>query len=337
MPHVTTRQIVLKNYPHLIPNHHDVAIKHVTLELKFTGYILVKILFISVDPYMRQRLRPAGLCHLPIFKLHMPLESLAIAEVVATHSDDFKVGDKVMGMLPWQDYAVISVSKVQSIYADLSMPMQLSALGMTGFTAYVGLKKLISIRSGETLFISAAAGAVGSIAGQIARLMQTNVIGCVGNEEKVCFVKQVLKFDAVFNYKKYSTQLNHIIAEYCPNGIDIDFENVGGELFEAVIGRMNFNSKIILCGLIAQYNTDKPRRSPNNFSLLMRKKTAVIPYIVTDYVEKYWDEFRTQMRHWLLTEQIKSYETITFGLENTWTAFIGLFSGKNIGKQIVCL
>jgi len=216
------------------------------------------------------------------------------------------------------------------------MTAQLGILGYPGLTAYIGICKIAQPASGQTIFISGAAGAVGSLAGQFAKIHGCYVVGSTSTKEKIDYLINNCHYDAVFNYQQYRENYISAIKKYCHHGIDINFENVGGKLLEAVIECLNPHSTIVLCGAISQYNTQNPRLGPSNFHMLNSKNAKLVGYIVTDY-DHMFDEFQQYIIKQYQEGKITYYETIIEGLQNAWSAFIGLFEGKNIGKMLVAI
>lgn len=332
-----TRAIILNNYPRLMPSERDVDIVRIKVDSCSSDDILIRLLFLSVDPYMRNRLRPEGTRYIKQLEIGKPIVSMGIGEVIDSRNTKFKPGDIVTGMLPWQEFAAINTALVKPIQKN-NMPItaQLGILGYPGLTAYVGVYKIAKPAEGQTFFISGAAGAVGSLAGQLAKLHGCYVVGSTGSQEKINYLINDCQYDAAFNYRQYQENYISALKKYCPHGIDINFENVGGNLLEAVIECLNPNSTIVLCGAISQYNSYNPRQGPTNFRKLNSINSKLIGYIVSDY-NNLFDEFQQYMAMLYQTGKIVYRETIVEGLNNAWSAFIGLFEGKNTGKMLVTI
>lgn len=332
-----TRAIILNNYPIGSPKPENITIINIQLPDCNENQIRVRTLFFSVDPYMRNRLRPEGTLYINAFGLGDVLVSMGIAEVMQSELGEFKVGDLVIGMLPWQEFAIIEASKVKPILKSI-MPITtyLGIMGYPGLTAYVGIHYFAKPTPGQKIFISGAAGAVGSLAAQMAKLLGCNVVGSTSNKEKIDYLLDDLKINAAFNYKKYQNNYKVAFEKYCPEGIDTYFENVGGEMLEAVIEYIKPNSTIVLCGAISQYNNSNPKKGPVNFNQLVQKKLKLVGYIVTDY-DCLWNEFQHYISSNYQNGMISYRETIIDGFENLWPAFISLFESKNIGKMLVSL
>ncbi len=332
-----SRAIILKNYPATYPTEKDAQLVRIALGDCSSNKLVIRTLFLSVDPYMRNRMRPEGTQYSTPFKLHEPIVSMGIGEVVTSETANFRAGDLVIGMMPWQDFSVIDAMHVTPIMkTDLPISAQLSILGYPGLTAYVGMCHIAKPTPGQTVFISSAAGAVGSLAGQLAKIEGCHVVGCTGTDEKVDYLINDLGYDAAFNYHLYQNNYRAVLQKHAPQGIDINFENVGGRLLESVIEFLNLNSIIILCGMISQYNTINPRRGPSNFSNLPSKNAKLIGFIVTEY-DHLMAEFQQQMITHYKNGNILYRETIVDGLDNAWKAFLDLFEGKNIGKMLIAL
>ncbi|CAM3587539.1 NADP-dependent oxidoreductase [Parendozoicomonas haliclonae] len=299
------------------------------------GEVLVKNLWMSVDPYMRGRMIDRK-SYIEPFKVGAVLEGGAIGEVVESRNDAFKAGQKVNSMQGWREY-FISNGEGLTVLPETGAPVQsfLGALGMPGMTAYTGLLKIGELKEGDTVFVSAASGAVGELVCQIAKIKGCYVAGSVGSDEKAAYLKDVLGVDAVVNYKTMA-DLKADIAAACPNGIDVYFENVGGAHLEAVLDLMNDYGRIAVCGMIDQYNATSPVAGPANLSQLIMKKLKMQGFIVFDHWDGY-PAFVAEMGKWLAEGTVKARETIYDGIENAPAAFIGLFEGKNTGKMLVRL
>jgi len=330
-----TNAIILNNYPQSLPRESDATFIQIKISACKSDNILVRLLFLSVDPYIRNRLRAEGTKYINPLKIGMPIVSMGIGEIIESGSDKFKPGDIVVGMLPWQEYSILNPNTVKHVrQTNMPVTTQLGILGYPGLTAYVGICKIAKPVSGQTIFISAAAGAVGSLAGQLAKIQGCYVVGSTGSTEKVDYLINHCHFDAAFNYHQYQNDYKSALNKYCPRGIDITFESVGGKLLESAIECLNQNSTIVLCGAISQYNAQEPRQGPKNFNKLNAKNAKLVGYIVTDY-DHLFDEFQQFVIKNYQEGRIRYHETIFNGLENAWPAFIGLFEGKNIGKMLV--
>ena len=326
MASIVSREIHLKSHPVGMPEESDFELIEVVVPEPKTDEILVQNIYMSVDPYMRGGMRSA--------KLSETLDGGCVGQVVKSNSDRFQVGDYVLGMLGWREFYVVAKEKVTKIDPTIA-PIQsfLGTVGMPGRTAYVGLLDIGQPKEGETVFVSAAAGAVGSIACQIAKIKGCHVVGSAGSDKKVKWLLDKACVDTAFNYKEVDT-LEDELRRHCPRGIDVYFENVGGKHLEAAISLMNMFGRIILCGMISQYNDTEPRANPKNLMSAIYKRLKLQGFIVSDHVDRVPD-FYADMRQWISQGVIKWEETIVEGLENAPQAFIGLFKGENMGKMIV--
>ena len=335
MTTITSREIRLKQRPTGLPSAEDFELVTVTLPQPGPGEVVVRNLYMSVDPYMRGRMVDRK-SYVPPFALGETLQGGAVGQVIESKSDKFNVGDYVLHGLGWREYFISDGKGVASIDPSIA-PVQafLGAVGMPGQTAYFGLLDIGQPQTGETVFVSAAAGAVGSMVCQIAKLKGCRVVGSVGSQAKVDWLLNEVGIDAAFNYKEVDS-LKAELGRQCPNGIDIYFENVGGEHLEAALTHMNQNGRIPVCGMISQYNATEATPGPNNLGLIIGKRLKLQGYIVSDYRAR-TAEFYTDMKDWIAAGQIKSQETIVEGIENAPNAFIGLFTGENMGKMLVKL
>lgn len=299
------------------------------------GQLLVRNIFMSVDPYMRGRMNKAK-SYVPSFQVGEVLQAGVVGEVIASRNKDFAEGDFVSGMLGWENYSLsdgTGLHKVPKGPAPLSY--HLGILGMPGMTAYVGLHTIGKAQPGETVFVSAASGAVGSVVGQLAKLHGCTVTGCAGADDKVDLLKAEFGYDAAFNYRQ-SQSLPKSISEICPDGIDVDFENVGGEIFEAVLWNMREFGRVALCGMISSYNDEELQPGPRGMTVIIGRRLTIQGFIVTDHLET-GKEYVSKAIQWLAEGKLKYHETVAEGIENAPSAFIDLLQGKNIGKQIVRL
>lgn len=301
------------------------------------GQLLLRNIYLSVDPYMRGRMNDVK-SYVPPFGIGEPLQGGVVSEVVAGSAGDISEGDYVVGMGTWENYSLHSgegLNKVDKSLAPLSY--YLGILGMPGMTAWVGLKGIAECGEGENLFVSAASGAVGSVVGQIGKNLGCHVAGSAGSDEKVAFLTDELGFDAAFNYKTAENPMR-AIASANPEGIDVLFENVGGPYFEAAIGALNQGARIALCGMISAYNAtmaDMPA-GPRNLFMLIQRKARMEGFIVSDHPEL-CAEWVGVGAKWLSEGKLKYRESVAEGIEKAPEAFIGMLKGENFGKQLVRL
>lgn len=297
------------------------------------GEILVRNLYMSVDPYMRARMNDVK-SYVPPFQIGEVLEAGAVGEVVASQNPKFKEGDVVVGMFGWENYSKSDGEGVLTVERGaVPLSYYLGVLGMPGMTAYAGLVGVANLQAGETVFVSAASGAVGSVVGQIAKIMGCEVVGCAGSDDKVDFLVKELGFDRAFNYKTCGS-IAKTIAELCPKGIDVNFENVGGEIMEAALWNMRNFGRIALCGMISDYNNKDMTPGPRGMGIIIQRRLKIQGFIVFDN-PKLNMEFAQKASGWLAEGKLKYRETVAEGLENAPAAFIGMLKGENFGKQIV--
>jgi NADPH-dependent curcumin reductase CurA len=335
MAETVSREIRLKNRPLGLPSESDFALATVPLPTPGAGEVLVRNLYMSVDPYMRGRMLDQPGSVQP-FQVGQPLDGGCVGQVVQSQDEKLQVGDYVLGRKGWREYYVSDGAELTQIDPNLA-PVQtyLGALGMPGLTAYVGLLDIGCPKAGETVFVSAAAGAVGTVVCQVAKLQGCRVVGSAGTPDKVAWLREVAGVDAAFNYKDVGS-LTAELGKHCPNGIDVYFENVGGAHLEAALDHMNGFGRIVLCGMISHYNETTPSSGPRNLRLAVRKRLTLRGFIVSDHLDRQ-AQFYKDMGVWMSAGKIKWQETIVAGIENAPKAFIGLFKGDNVGKMLVRL
>jgi NADPH-dependent curcumin reductase CurA len=330
-----TREIHLASRPLGWPTPETFRIVEVELPDPGPGEVLVRNLYMSVDPYMRGRMNDVR-SYVPPFQIDQPLEGGAVGEVVSSNSPGLAPGQVVVHLLGWREHVVAPADRFRVVDPDAapSLSAYLGVLGATGFTAYVGLLDVAGLTEGDSVFISGAAGAVGSVAGQIAKLHgASRVVGSAGSAAKVAYLQQ-LGFDAAFNYK--DGPIGKLLKQAAPDGITVYFDNVGGDHLEAAIGRLRPRGRIALCGAISAYNDDKPQPGPNNLGLAVSKRLSLRGFIVFDHNDRL-PAFEAEMSHWLRTGQIRADETIVDGLDKAPEALLGLLRGENTGKMVVRL
>jgi NADPH-dependent curcumin reductase CurA len=327
------REIRLASRPTGAPTADNFELAEVDLPAPADGEVLVRNLFMSVDPYMRGRMNDVK-SYVPPFQLGAALDGGAVGEVVESADPGLSVGDMVLHGLGWRDYAILKASGARKIdpKAAPTLSAYLGVLGMPGHTAYVGLLDIAAMQPGETVFVSGAAGAVGSLAGQIAKARgAARVVGSAGSAAKVARVTE-LGFDAAFDY--HDGPVRHRLKEAAPDGIDVYFDNVGGEHLEAAIAALRPYGRVALCGAISQYNV--AGAGIRNLSLAIGKRLTLRGYIVSDH-NRQMPEFLTEMGGWLREGKVRYDETVVDGLENAPAAFMGMLAGENTGKMIVRL
>jgi hypothetical protein len=328
------KTILLKNRPIGKPSVSDFEFVTEEADLKINqGEILLETIYVSVDPYLRGRMSDAK-SYIPPFQLHKPIQSGVIAKVIKSKNDNFKEGDFVSGMLDWKTKQVSNgegLLKVDETRAPLSA--YLGILGMTGLTAYLGLNEIGKPKAGETLVVSGAAGAVGSVVGQIGKILGLKVIGIAGTDEKIQLLKTKFGFDEGINYKT-TQNINADLKKLAPNGIDIYFDNVGGPISDAVLFNINRFARMIICGAISMYNNTELPKSISVQPFLVKNSALMQGFIVSNYAEKF-PEAMKHLSAWLAEGKLTYTETIVTGFDNIPNAFIDLFEGKNKGKMIV--
>ncbi|HST38386.1 MAG TPA: NADP-dependent oxidoreductase [Conexibacter sp.] len=329
----TAREIHLKQRPHGEPQLDDFELVAVDLPEPGEGELLVRNTWMSVDPYMRGRLSDAK-SYVPPFAVGAALDGGAVGEVVASGDPSFAPGDRVLHGLGWRDHALLPAKRAQRIDTTV-LPEQayLGVLGMPGLTAYAGLVEIAPVRDGDVVLVSAAAGAVGSAATQIARLLgASRVIGIAGGPEKCAYVTEELGANTAIDYK--AGDVGPQLRAIAPDGIDVFFDNVGGEQLEAAIGSLRLRGRIALCGAVSGYNATEPQPGPRNMYRLIGVRGTLRGMIVTDHADLR-DRFVEQVGGWLARGALRYRETVVDGLDAAPQAFIDLLRGANTGKMLV--
>ena len=331
MSKATSREMRLISRPKGIPTADNFSMARIELASPRDGQVLVRNRYMSVDPYMRGRMN-SGKSYVPPFEIGKPLEGGAVGEVIESRAEGFKPGDAVTSSFGWREYFIASPKELHPVSREIQpLSVYLGALGMTGMTAWAGLH-LMEIRAGETIFISGAAGAVGSVAGQLAKLRGCRVIGSAGSMDKVMFLREECGFDVAFDYKvgPVFEQLN----VEAPDGIDVYFDNVGGEALEAALSALRVHGRIIACGGISGYNDEKPRPGPSNLFNITTKRLTMKGLMVFDWLDRQ-GEFEKEVGGYFKAGKVKHKETVVKGIDQAVGAFLGLFQGRNIGKMVV--
>ena len=332
----TGHEIRLASRPHGWPTPENFALVAVDVPDPGPGQVLIRNTYMSVDPYMRGRMNDVP-SYVPPFQVDKALDGGALGEVIASNSDRVRVGDTVMHGYGWRDLVVLDDKRVRVMDARgvPSPSVLLGALGMPGLTAYVGLLDIAAFQPGETVFVSGAAGAVGSMVGQIAKLRgAARVVGSAGSAEKVDYCVNKLGYDAAFNYR--DGRVKDLLRDAAPDGIDVYFDNVGGDHLTAAIFSLKRNGRVALCGAIDQYNATAPVAGPPNLALAVGKRLTLRGYIVSDH-ESRMPDFLAEARVWLRDGKLACDDTIVDGLAKAPEAFIGLLRGENTGKMVVRL
>ena len=299
------------------------------------GQFLIRTRFVSVDPYMRGRMNEQRSYADP-FEIGKGIYGGAVGEIVESNNDDFKVGRFVHGMWGWRDYALSEGGDVYPVDPDVA-PIQtaISVLGLTGMTAYFGFLEICKPKPGDCAFVSGAAGAVGQLVGQIAKIKGCSpVVGSCGSDEKVEYLLDACGYDAVFNYK---TDMDYLakVRELCPEGVDCYFDNVGGDLTDAVFANLAQFARVSVCGMISQYNLEKTEMGPrSSYMMLLIRQASAQGFLLPQFLGKF-PQGIPQMAQWIQEGQLAYREDIMEGLENTPKAFIRMLNGENKGKQLV--
>jgi NADPH-dependent curcumin reductase CurA len=331
----TTRTINLKSRPAGKPELTDFDFTTSEIPELKEGEVLLSAKYVSVDPYLRGRMSDAP-SYIPPFELNKPIASGIIAEVLESKNSNFSKGDHVSGLLEWKETQVAKAGGLIKVDADKApLSAYLGVLGMTGLTAYLGLTEIGKPKKGETLLVSGAAGAVGSVVGQIGKILGLRVVGIAGTDEKVEMLKSEFGFDAAINYNTPDNMIE-AIAKTCPDGVDVYFDNVGGEISEAVLFNINKFSRTVNCGAISVYNNTELPKSISVQPFLVKKSSSMQGFVITDFADKHPEGVR-QLAEWFGQDKLKFTETIEEGFENIPQAFLDLFDGKNKGKMVVKL
>ena len=328
-----SKTILLKQRPVGLPKTSDFEFVVQAPGEPSEGQLLLETHFVSVDPYLRGRMNDVK-SYIAPFEVGQPISSGLVAKVLDSKNPNFNRGDFVAGMLPWKEQQISDGSGLMKVDPGLApLSAYLGVLGLTGLTAYLGLTEIGKPKKGETLVVSGAAGAVGSIVGQIGRIFDLRVVGVAGTDEKVNMLISDFGFDAAINYNT-TEDITQALGQHCPDGIDIYWDNVGGSISEGVLFHINKFARLIQCGAISMYNETSFPKSISVHSFLVRNSALMQGFIVFDYESKYPEAIQ-HLSQWLQEGKIKNTETIREGFDNIPQAFIDLFHGKNKGKMII--
>lgn len=329
---MNTKTILLASRPEGVPTAANFRFDTQVVPALAAGQVLLKARYVSVDPYMRGRMSAAK-SYIAPFAVGEPLTGGVVAEVMESRSEQLPVGSLVVGNLPWQEYYVADAGTVQRVPADQAPASYfLGLLGMPGLTAYFGLLDICQPKAGETVMVSGAAGAVGLVVGQLAKIQGCRVVGTAGSDEKVAHLK-ALGFDEAINYKT-TPDLAGALAAAVPQGVDCYFDNVGGAITDAVYDLLNKHARIALCGQISTYNATETPVGPRPEGKLLKTSAKLQGFIVSDYYAR-WSAAVQQLTEWYAQGKLKGEETVTEGFDQIPAAFLGLFQGENTGKAVV--
>ena len=327
------RRITLAGRPKGFPEESDFRLEDAPLPRPGPGEALVRIAFLSVDPYMRGRMSTRASYAAPV-GLGEVMTGGAVGKVVESNDPQLQPGDVVEGQLGWQEYAAVRPHEVRKVDPSLApISTAVGVLGMPGMTAYFGLLEVGQPKPGDTVVVSGAAGAVGSIVGQIARICGCRVIGIAGSDDKIAYITRELGFDAAFNYRTV-TDYDSRLKELCPAGIDVYFDNVGGAVSDAVWRQIALRARIVICGQISQYNLEKAGTGPRQLFQLISKRARAEGFLVSDFRQHY-PEAMSRMAAWIREGRLRYHEDIAEGIENAPRAFLDMMRGRNLGKQLV--
>ena len=330
---MTTTQIVLASRPKGLPTLENFKVEDVELPVIRDDEVLLEGIYYSVDPYMRGRMNDAK-SYVPPFETGKPLSGGIVAKVIESKSGNFKSGDIITGNLPWRKKMIAAEKDIRKIDTAIApASYYLGILGMTGLTAYFGLMHIGKPKAGETVVVSGAAGAVGMAVGQIATIQGCYVVGMAGSDEKIKLLKEEFGFDDAINYKT-TPDIKKAISAACPKGVDIYFDNVGGEISDAVISNINFHARIPLCGQISLYNSTETPTGPRLQPMLLTRSVLMQGFIIGNFQSEFPEGIK-QLATWVKEGKLKSTETIEHGFEKLPQALLGLFKGDNTGKMIV--
>ena len=326
------RRIVMAERPSAYPEERHFRLEDTLIPQPREGEALVRAVWLSLDPYMRGRMREGPSYAAPV-EVGGVMTGGVVGRVVESRTPEIRVGDIVEGSLGWQEYAAARPGALRKVDESLEpISTALGVLGMPGMTAYFGLLEVGAPQVGDTVVVSAASGAVGQVAGQIAKIMGCRVVGTAGSDDKVAFTVNELGFDAGINYK--TQDVGAALDAACPDGIDVYFDNVGGFVTDAVMQRINVHARISVCGQISQYNLPEPELAPRNMGLLIQKQARMEGFLVFNFAHKH-EHARQRMAGWIRNGDLRYKEDAVEGLENAPSAFIGMMRGENFGKLLV--
>jgi NADPH-dependent curcumin reductase CurA len=330
-----TRQVLLAARPAGLPSAADFRLAEVDLPEPGPGEILVRNIYMSVDPYMRGRMNERQ-SYAPAWQIGQPADGRAVGEVLSSGNPRLPAGAVVVSNLGWREHFVSNGDGVLPVDRSLApLSAFLGVLGVPGFTGWYGLKEIGKPTAGETLVVSGAAGATGSLVVQMGKILGCRVVGTAGTEDKCAWLTKDLGADGAINYRT-AGDLDAALRQACPKGVDVYFENVGGAILDAVLGQVNPFARVVLCGMISQYNLDHPEPGPGNIRNMVGNRVLMQGFIISDHMKRY-PEFLSEVGGWLQAGRLTYQETVVDGLDRAVEAFLGLFSGDNTGKMVVRL
>ena len=330
----TNRAIHLANRPVGLPTDDDWELAEAPVGEPGEGEVLVEVTHVSLDPAMRGWISEAASYARPVGNGEV-MRAIAVGRVVGSRDERFADGDHVSGLLGVQEYAVVAGDALQKIDPNVApLPAWLGVLGMPGLTAYFGLLDIGRPEPGQTVVVSGAAGAVGSLVGQIAKLQGARAVGIAGGPEKCAYLTDELGFDAAIDYK--NEDVGQALRAACPDGIDVYFDNVGGEILDAALARLAFNARVVICGAISQYNSTEGMRGPSNYMSLLVNHASMTGFLVFHYASRYAEGAR-QMGEWVAAGKLQAKEDVVSGIEQFPQAFLKLFEGTNDGKLVLAV
>jgi NADPH-dependent curcumin reductase CurA len=329
------RQITLAARPAGYPKESDFNLVQAHVPVPGSGEMLIRIIYLSLDPYMRGMMDDRK-SYVPSLQIGDLMPGGTVGKVLQSNHPGFVKGDIVEGRLGWREYAVSDGQELRKVNPQIApVSTALGVLGMPGLTAYFGLLEIAKPQPGETVVISAAAGAVGSVVGQIAKIKGCRVVGIAGSDTKINYLVGELGFDAAFNYKSVENYFE-VLHEICPDGIDVYFDNVGGAITDAVFRLLKPRARVSVCGQISLYNLERPEAGPRLLPYLLVKQARAEGFLIFQFADRY-SEALQQLTEWLQAGRLKYREDIVDGLENAPRAFIGMLHGRNLGKQLIKL
>jgi len=329
---IQNKQLILKKRPVGLPDKETWSLIKTNIPKLKDGEFLIQSHYLSLDPAMRGWLNDAK-SYIPPVQIDEVMRAIGVGKVIASNHKYFKVDDYVYGITGVQQYAISDGKRYHKVDPNLApLPVYTSTLGMTGMTAYFGILEVGELKEGDNVLVSGAAGAVGSVVGQIAKIKNANVIGIAGGAEKCKYLTDVLGFDGAIDYK--NDDINAKLKEYFPKGIDVFFDNVGGEILDAALSRLAMHARVVICGAISQYNNKTDVKGPSNYLSLLVNRASMKGMVVFDYAKDY-EKAAMQMGQWMMQGKLKSKEDIYEGIENFYDTFLRLFSGDKLGKLVL--